>query len=395
MKSLIPILLLLSIDTFAQLSVAGHVFDGETNTPLPGANVFIANTTHGVSTDANGAFTVGGLRAVHYQLVISFIGYGTQVIDIVPGRPISYKIIMKPSANTLQEVVVHARRRSRAEWLTNFKIFKERFIGLSENARFCTFENPSVLSFDVTDGRLNTFADSVLILRNNGLGYRIKILLEKYQFNMMTILLHYEGQIVYEPLIPADNDEKVRWARNRLKAYYGSEMHFLRSLYNRSLNDDGYYFNLITEVNTKKGGFARKGSSDTVMIPRSPVFSNRRIRMHTITDYDRILDSLSVAINPAEPLLKFDGDLEIQYIMESEPYAYQSNRGIKPGKTLQFSTIILRKPAIVQPHGQVYPQDAIETRGYWSWELIAESLPLDYEPDGDLDILSAQINGSN
>jgi hypothetical protein len=369
--------------------IQGHVLEGEKNTPLRGANVFIANTTYGLATGVNGEFEIRGLPPGYYKLVVSFVGYETQVIDVLSGKPVTYKIILKPSISTLSEVVVRAKRRSKTEWLTNFNIFKERFIGLSENARFCEFENPNVLDFVNKDGLLTATADSTLILRNDGLGYRIKIVLEKYKFNQLTIVIHYEGQIVYEPLTPSDDREKMKWARNRLKAYYGSEMHFLRSLYTRNLNQDGYYFNLVKEENMRLQGFQRKGYADTLMAPRSPIYNNRRIKMLTITNYNRIFDSLNLVLHPQQPLLTYKGELEIQYINEAEPYAYQSNRQIRAEKIPQRSTMILRRPAIVQAFGHVYPPDAVETKGYWSWELMAESLPLDYEPANDIGIMSA------
>ena len=40
-----------------QFTVEGTVFD-ETGEPLAGANVFIVNTTRGVSTDAEGKFSI-------------------------------------------------------------------------------------------------------------------------------------------------------------------------------------------------------------------------------------------------------------------------------------------------------------------------------------------------
>lgn len=391
MKLSISILLsFFSLAALAQHSVQGHVIDGETNTPLPGANVFIAKTTYGVSTDSNGAFTIKNLRAVHYQLVVSYVGYGTQVFDVLPSEPKTYKVILKPLAKTLNEVVVTANKKSRSEWLANYKIFKEKFIGLSENSKFCTIENPRVLDFNNENGLLKATADSTLIIVNKGLGYRIKVLLEKYEFNIITYLVHYEGQIVYEQLVPENETEKIRWARNRLKAYYGSEMHFLRTLYTRRLNEEGYFFNVIKEVNLGPdgGGMKRIGVADATLTPRSPIYNDKKIKVLTITNYNRILDSLSLIKTPEQPLLRFKGDLEIQYIMEAETYDYQVNRHIFPAKTMQRSTIILRKPAIVQSHGQTYPQDAIETKGYWSWELIAESLPLDYETDNDQKIAS-------
>lgn len=369
----------LAASCLAQNTLQGVVLDGETNEPLPRASVFLANTTHGVATNLDGTFIIsGGLARVHYKLVISFVGYHTQVIDVVPGEAKTYKILLQPAPKTLNEVVISSRKSSRSEWLANFRIFKERFIGLSENARYCTFENASLLHFRKNDGVLHATADSILILENRGLGYRIKILLEKYNYNIVRYLVHYEGQVVYEALTPQNNEEAKRWAKSRLKAYYGSEMHFLRAFYKRNLNDEGYYFNLIDPG-------TRHGVADTLKTPRTPIFNDRRIKISTINNYNRVIDSLS---SPQSPLLKFDGELEVQYIMEAESNAYQVNRSLRSEKKPQLSQMILLKPAVIQPHGQLYPQDAIETRGYWSWELMAESLPLDYQPVEDEKLVS-------
>jgi hypothetical protein len=369
----------------AQSIIQGHVIDGETNSPLPGASVFIANSTYGVVSGSEGEFVIKGLPITHYKLVVSFIGYATQVLDIIPDAGVTYKIILKASAKRLNEVVVHARKRSRSEWLANFRIFKERFIGLSENARFCTFENPNVLDFTNNKGILEAFADSTLVIANAGLGYRIRIILDKYRFNFINFQVHYEGQMVYEPLIPGNGEEKVRWAQNRLKAYRGSEMHFLRSLYAKDLSNNGFYFNLVEQQYVKGKGIQRRGTADTILRPRSPIFDDRRIKILATINYNRILDS--IRSTPEEPLLSFRGELEIQYINEAEPGAYQNNRKIFPTKIQQRSTVLLLKPCIIQRHGQVYPADAIETKNYWSWELMAESLPLNYDPEVDMEIV--------
>jgi len=164
-------------------------------------------------------------------------------------------------------------------------------------------------------------------------------------------------------------------------------MHFLRSLYARDLFNNGFYFNLVQEKVVKGKGFQRVGIADTAMSVRSPIFKNKLIEIKTINNYNRILDS--VASTPEEPHLSFKGDLELQYINEPEPTAYQHSHNIFPMKIQQRSTIILHKPCVILAHGQVYPADAIETKNFWSWELMAESLPLDYDPAVDEAIAGA------
>lgn len=370
-------LFFISAASLAQSIIQGHVIAGDTNKPLPGATVFIANTSYGLNSGVNGEFMIKGLTPAHYKLVISFIGYETQVLDVLAGEPKTYKVILTPATKELDQFVIHGnRKRSHTEWFNNYKIFRDRFIGLSENSKFCEFENVLKLSFDNKDGVLKAYADSTLVLVNKGLGYRISILLEKYEFNFVTRKVHYEGQIVYDTMKPENERQKREWAEARLKAYYGSEMHFLRSLYERDCFKNGFYFNLIDARGI--------GHPDSTMGPRSPVFNNKVIKVLSLKDYRQILDSARSTWE--EPVLSYKGDLQIQYINEAEPYAYQTNRHLWPGKNLQTSTIILLKPCIIESLGQVYPQDAIETKHYWTWELMAESLPLNYDPAKDLAI---------
>ena len=369
-----------SFVSFGQFTLQGFVYDRETDTPLPGANVFIASTTYGVSSEADGSFKLSGLKAIHYQLVVSFVGYGTQVFDVIPGPPTAYKIYLTPTVKTLNEVVVRARKISRAEWLANLKIFKEHFIGLTENSNKLEFENPRVLDLDIYKGKLTAYADSALVLVNNALGYRVKVLLNIYEYNMRTTALHYEGQMIFEALTPSSKREESRWAKNRLEAYYGSQMHFLRSLYNDRLNEEGFYYILIPET---RPGKRREVLSDTVLSPKSRVYRYKPVRVYTLLNSNCLLDSISTKENS---VMNFKGDLQVTYIHEAESKSFQTFRGTS-GKVMQTSQSRTLSPAYVQSDGSALPSDAIQVRGYWSWELIAESLPLNYSPEEDEKLL--------
>ncbi len=377
--------------SLAQTAIHGHVVDAETNTGLPGANVYIANTTKGSVTDVTGAFRIEGLQPGHYKIIVSFVGYGTQVIDVQTTITVGYKILLRPSPQQLKELVIHSKKRSRGEWVANFNMFKEHFIGLSDNYRFCTFQNPRVLDFERTESMLEAKSDSIIVIENRGLGYRIKVFLELYQYNIMLVRTHYVGQIVFEQLEAKDENEEMEWARARLKAYYGSEMHFLRALYKHRLNKEGYFFNVIKDVNLgQKGGIKHIGYADSVKSPRAAIYNYRRIKMHTLTNYNRILDS--VRSTKDQPILKFKGELDVQYIHEPESFNYQVARGRSRGKNPQVSQMkMLADSAIIQPNGQLYPPDAVETRGYWSWELMAEALPLNYDPEEDQDLTGFRL----
>jgi len=377
-RFLIILCLLAPVLSVAQHTVHGLVYDAETNTPLPGANVFIANTTKGTSTNSEGAFTITGLQAAPYQLVVQFVGYKTQVVNIDAAQHVRYAISLNVAAQQLNEIVIRAKPISRIKRATYLRSFEEHFIGKADNAGRCTLENPAILVLDKSGAILTAHTDTSLVLRNTGLGYRVKILLQTYQYNSAKAALHYDGHMVYEPMIPESDQQKFRWAKNRLKAYYGSQMHFIRALYNHKANEEGYFFTFPSTIKT-----------DSVLRPLSKLFNNRRIRIPSILDYNKILDSTSTA---EKPIINLDGRLEINYINEGESVIFQRTQRIRVQKSMQLSLMKSRAPAEILPDGRFYPVTAIEVSGYWSWELMSESLPLDYTPEEDQKIVANHRN---
>jgi len=381
------IIILLNCLTFASAqtsySLTGKVISGDDQKPLPWANVFLSNTSAGTQTDTDGHFRLQNLQAGNFKLVVSFVGYESIIIDVRPQEQKSYTLMLKPSVKSLKEVVIKGKSLSPSERTRNMKDFREHFIGLSENARFCVIQNPSVLEFKKEALILNASADSLLIIENKGLGYRLKFLLEEFTLNTLTKKLLYKGQVVYERLLPKNQKEEKQWAVNRLKAYHGSELHFMRALYKHQLSEEGFFINVYKDKTRKDGTITNVAVPDTFMVVRSKVF-NRRISLPTIYKYNRVLDSAS--LTGPQPVLSFDGQLEVVYAHEKESYEYLKRRdpGGMRSTLLQKSRLYLLKPGVtVDPNGMVLSEENLPTLGYWSWELIAESLPIDYNPEED------------
>ena len=64
-------------------SIKGIVTDQADGLPLPNANVYVVETRTGSVTDAEGAFTVAGLRAGDYTVLVSFTGYQNQEFQVM------------------------------------------------------------------------------------------------------------------------------------------------------------------------------------------------------------------------------------------------------------------------------------------------------------------------
>ena len=88
-------------------SISGSVKDAESREPLSYASVLLLPSSQGTTTDGQGNFTIPEPRGSgeKTQLVVSFIGYQTDTINIQQ-RQNRYTVLLKPDVNALKEVVV-------------------------------------------------------------------------------------------------------------------------------------------------------------------------------------------------------------------------------------------------------------------------------------------------
>lgn len=93
-------------EAFAQsgtFEVTGSVVDGKDKISIPGVNVIEKGTSNGVSSDFDGGFKLN-VKSANAILVVSYIGYKTQEIEVKGRRSIT--IELAEDAQTLEEVVL-------------------------------------------------------------------------------------------------------------------------------------------------------------------------------------------------------------------------------------------------------------------------------------------------
>jgi uncharacterized ubiquitin-like protein YukD len=105
----------LSLNSFAQNQsktiIKGVITDAKTGEPVPFASVSFKGTAVGGLTDKNGRYLVE-TNITAKTVSFSFIGYETQLHEIVPGKEQTLNIRLKLSVITLDEVVVSPKRRN-------------------------------------------------------------------------------------------------------------------------------------------------------------------------------------------------------------------------------------------------------------------------------------------
>jgi hypothetical protein len=231
---------------FAQSGIKGMVLDSITKQPLSGINLFLSHTSIGTNTDQTGHFFLEKIPQGKFELVISSLNYETRTISINSGHlPENLQILLKPSAHELQEVIVEPYDQD--GWEKWGKYFNAHFIGSSSLSEDCKLLNPDVVKFRYSrkNNLVRAFANEKLQFENKKLGYRIQYLLTKFEFNFSERSFYYSGYPQFEEMQAKNPEETKRWERKRLEAYQGSIMHFMRSIYQDRLKEEGFQIQQI------------------------------------------------------------------------------------------------------------------------------------------------------
>ena len=104
--------LLLPFLASAQFAISGRITDQQTGEALPGATISIENTTSGATSNVNGFYRIGDLKAGTYTLKISYIGYqlSTKSLSLNANQVVNFRL--NRSTEMTEEVTVRSTRAS-------------------------------------------------------------------------------------------------------------------------------------------------------------------------------------------------------------------------------------------------------------------------------------------
>jgi hypothetical protein len=359
---LLPFLVALPARAQQAATLSGTVTDAD-GQPLPGANVFLAQTQRGTITDAEGRYRLGNVPLGAHRLVASIVGYETAAEDLVlrtPGEARTVSFRLDEAEYELGEVTVESTRD--AQWQRRFERFQRRFIGETENAAETEILNPYVLDFEERRGTLYASAAEPLVIENRALGYRIRY--DLTAFEARSDANFYDGEPLFEELEPADEVEHVRWQANRRKAYLGSPRHLLRSLI--AGTEDAQGFKLYLLPSQGPGGFG--GFGGTRRTNRFPTSGDELLKPGEEGDHQ----------------LEFVGVLETVYLGEAEDPAFldrewsREQRAAREAQTSQLRFPIAQTAAQLDRFGRELDPRSIVVSGYMAFERFADDLPREY-----------------
>ncbi|WP_319482071.1 TonB-dependent receptor [uncultured Draconibacterium sp.] len=106
--SLVLLLQIMAVIAFGQINLTGVVKgDGEA---LAGASVVIEKSFYGVSTQANGSFEFKNLKPGDYTLLVSFIGFEPQKIELQLSANKNIEVDLEPNVIMTDEILISATR---------------------------------------------------------------------------------------------------------------------------------------------------------------------------------------------------------------------------------------------------------------------------------------------
>ena len=230
-------------------SVRGRVIDSRTKEPIYLASVFLDKSSLGMATNSQGFFEIDNVPDIRSSIVVSHVGYRSTIIPFPFENNVESPVIeLVQEAVTLESVVVSAKNRRKRDKQdrTLLRRFKKDFLGRSDNAKACRIVNAHVLDFILLDDSTSSYSASAkdpLIIENMAMGYRISFKLEEFYFN--NGISTRKGQARFTELDPRSRRQNRKWEIARERAYKGSDVHFLHSLLQRRLFEEGFRVNIV------------------------------------------------------------------------------------------------------------------------------------------------------
>lgn len=392
--------------SFAQPALRGKVIAGDTKQPIHLANVFLSNTSIGTVTNAEGVFVLDRFPQGRFDVVVSCIGYETYVTTIQYAQlPANIEVVLKPKVNVLQEVVVEPYEKNGWERYGNF--FIENFIGTSALATDCKLKNPETIRFryNKKENILRAFADEPIVLENKALGYILHYDLKVFEYNYNTRILYFQGYPLFEDIQTDRKRLLNRWEKNRSEAYYGSMMHFMRSLFRNQLVENGFEVRKLIKVSEVEKKRVRSiYNSRTYINGSGNIVVNDSLLGNGNKDsadyYRKVMrqpekmavlinqilpgDSIAFAIDSFTAGLYFDDHLQVIYKYKQVPIEYvrMNSLSVQPKTPIMSEIFLPKKNAIaVLANGSYFEGIDLISSGYWGWwEKLATMLPFDYKP---------------
>lgn len=333
--------------------LTGKVIDKDTRNPIPNTAIFVSGTTIGCITDSSGNFILR-LPYLPCILIANHVSYEAYVSPVISNSDIILEL--QASVYRIGEISVSGKdKRNR-----NLRFFYSHFIQKDQSK--IKLLNDSVLKFERDKMSFKASCSEPLIIENKILGYRITAIIEEFKVTVQDgpggeqlplnstnggETMNLNGYFFYEPLNNLIPEKEYIYKENRRMAYYGSYRHFLKSLYDSDLPNQGF---IVKSIPNDSTAFCQN-KSDSLMLGEKE-FSIKADSLRIYYYYDRKMQPVPIKH------------------LTNRHYVYQKTSRIYPTK----DSFIVRRNG-------TSPRLTFIISGGMKVENFANSLPEDYSPE--------------
>lgn len=221
--------------------ITGKVTEEDGKTPVPFATIYFNGTFVGTSSNQNGYFELDISNSASMPLTISAIGYYSVTITNYSNLN-SLVVKLKAKNYEIEDAVINAKSLARKR-KRNLKLFREEFLGITDNARKCNILNEEDITFNYYSDKdtIKAYALKPIIIENKALGYKVTYYLDKFEYYKKQEATFFCGNIIFNEDYTDSEIKDQYYKIKRKEAYLGSRMHFFRALWNRNMQSSGFY----------------------------------------------------------------------------------------------------------------------------------------------------------
>jgi hypothetical protein len=177
----------------------------------------------------------------------------------------------------------------------------------------------------------------------------IRYQLDSFSYDYNSNISQYTG---YPFFIEKDTTAEVKeqWSKNRARTYLGSRLHFMTSLYDSILSEEGFMVEKM-DANLK----STKGD-EIKNLYDSSIYK---------------MDSNTVEVD-------WDGRYRVSYKNVLPDKKFLEEFKLPSNTRAQVTLLDVSGGFFIEENGYFFEQYDVVNTGYWAWKKIAESLPYDY-----------------
>ena len=378
------ILMMLPILLLAQkYSIGGVVLENATKKPIPGAIVFISNTTKGCLTDSSGNFIIDHVEEVNFHLVVVAKNCETQVFLFTPNLR-DRKLRFEVSAKTKNDSLLKEVKSENNDSARLRNAFLAAFNGSSPNADECGIANPQVLRFKYEPSFKvwSVTSTEPLQIFNESLGYKIVCQLDECYLSANYKMILCTAFSWFRESTTQHKEIAAKWKENRTLTFQGSLLHFMQAFYAGKIVQEGFIVRTVNRIYEQQNeeeylkaknidGNVSGWETDTAGTGESPHY---------------YVDVVSKTLLPVQKMRKVDTTHQ-NILLSYSPYRLQVlyryplplYANVSPGwNPVSYIQMHDNKEVQVESDGMYFDPSDITITGYWDWLRIADQLPYDY-----------------